>query len=352
MLMTYTAPANGPYSSLSTNNYASLGLFAAAFRLTDNISAGFVFFTPSGGGASFNKTNMGDPSLPPKPFNGDLIFFEFGPAVAIQLPGRVKIGFAYRVNYIKQWGQMYTDSAPTVTYPALDPPVYKTYNDATLSGFGYYGFRIGIQYDPADRLHLGLSYRNPVEIKASGDTSITSPMFSGNVKAETKSYQKYADMIDAGITVELLKNTLFISIDGQLTFYSRYKHSKDTVEINGMTIKSETPVHNKNGYTGLIGMEYMITPSITARLGFNYTNNIFDEKYITPQTGGVPAPSYVYAIGGGYYFSSRLCLNIAASYLFNKGRVHNFSGYNTPGDYSATGPYVSVEIKYISTDND
>lgn len=347
MLMTYKAPANGPYSQCRTDNYAPLGFLGAAYRFTKTVCGGILFFTPSGGGASFGSVNLGIPYLPPRRFNGQLVFFEFGPVIAFNLPGNIRIGIGYRINYFEQWGRTYSDFAPFSIAPVIDywiNPIYITFNDAHFNGFCFYGFRIGIQYDPLEWLHIGVSYRTPIQTNASGTTKITSAKFPVPVRVGTVSYQQYADMAALGFTFDIVKNIVLLSIDGSVTFYDRYETDKHSIG----PIDVDSPVHNNTGYSGSIGVEWMALPSLPVRAGFNASSNIFKMKYINPQLGGIPAPSYVIALGTGYYFSKGMRVNIAGSYLINYRRVKHFSGFNTPGYYSANGPFVSLELKYVA----
>jgi len=367
MYMELKAPVNGPGTRSTTKAYYPLMFFGMGKRLNDLLTAGFLVYTPSGGGAVFHGINVGDPYLPRNDFNGKLAFVEFGPCLAVNLPWGFKLGFVYRFNYIEQWASMYD-----VSMLAL-----KTYNYSHLRGYGMQGVRAGIQWHPIDQLHIGASFRTRVVMDIKGDSrvtiaqdNVTSALIPGlpvtglaglRMTLPTASTARYAEMMTAGITYEYLKDTVFLSFDYSRAWYSCYKSI--TVQ---KPFPMMIPVKAKDTDIFRFGAELWINKNVPLRFGIGHDSGCANEKYHNYRTNGAPAPAYYFGIGTGYRFEKDLEINIAFNYMVNTGRVgyennpfpYSFiptgnsytPSYNLlpaqPGYYSSRGYFGSIEAKY------
>jgi len=342
------APANGPGTKSTTNEYSAMGHFGAAYRINDILTAGLVLYSPSAGGMKFKRVNFGDFTVPRNDFTGRLVFIEFGPGFALNLPYGIKIGAVYRMHYVEQWSNVYDLNVPVVN---------NTYNNVHLSGLGFTGFKVGIQYNPIKPLHIGLMYRNRVKINTKGVIKINPVGSPVRLGIAAKSAGRYNDKISAGITYEIINSKLFLSFDYGLDFYSNYL----TTTVRTIFSKNVVPVKTKDVHSFRLGIEIFATEKLPIRFGAIYSTPHGNETYHNVLSSGAPGANYTGSFGTGYKITENMEINFSYSYMINKGSVgvenivptlvstgeyRVVKEFSTPGNYQASGSFISIELRY------
>ncbi len=334
-------PANGAYREKSVTAYSAIGLFGMGVRLNEVITVGFLLYAPSGGGVRNKNVTMGFPVVP-KDFDGYLVFLEFGPAIALNLPGGFKIGFVYRINYAESWSSLYTYD-PSGSFLGQN----YMYNTNHLSGYGFTGYRIGIQWDPVDTFHMGVSYRSYVKIESDGTSDIQPYGYPFDVSVNIAQTLRYADGIQAGVSYEFIPDRLTVNADYILNFWSRYKNR--TTEMMG--IPNVTKLRNKNVHGARIGAEFAATDRLILRLGFSWSSGQANRRYQNLLSMGAPGTCQVYGGGVTYRLAENWDISFAANYMINQGHVSGFDYVKggmvaVPGDYKNNGMFLSLGLRY------
>jgi long-subunit fatty acid transport protein len=338
MVVSLEAPANGPGTGVSSTSYAPIGGAGMAYRAHDNVIVGFFLFAPSGGGSTIKNVDFGYPlqgysNVYRRRFSGRLAFIEFGPAVAIDLPYGIKIGVVYRINFVENWANLWALSPGF-----LSGRMEAHYNKVHLSGYGFDGIRVGMQFNPVKQLHIGVAYRNPVRIYTSGKTRIDSAY-----SVKTEKIERYAERYSAGITYEFVPGMFLASLDYEFCGYSRYKYN--TVETMGL-VSLSTPTKRKDAHWARLGFQVMAHPRVPVRFGVGATSGSSNKKYHNITSTGAPGYPFFLGLGSGYRFDETWELNLSVNFLYNTGRVpmkYYFYGA-MPGYYSSLGYFTSIEL--------
>ena len=355
------APANGNDTSESLTAYSAIGLFGAGYRLNEMITVGFLLYAPSGGGAEQKDVHLGlggtgptSISVAPQDIGGYLIFLEFGPCIAINLPGNIKIGFVYRINYVENW-------AKTLQAQAFSPvgPFLSTYNELHTSGYGFTGYRIGIQWDPLDTLHFGASYRSFVKMKMEGENEalvvnninpLGSPAVGSTIDSDVSQYQRYADGFVVGATYEIMPDQLSVHFDYGMNFWSRYQSLITKSTSGGTTTTTTVPFKTYDVHCFRLGAEFWALDWIAVRLGFSYSTQAANARYQTPLSSGSPGPAITYAAGIGFNFGENWALDLSFNYMTNEGSVdasdQGLYAGTTRGDYVNNAVYIGIGGRY------
>jgi|GEM_PF-906660 len=355
MILTLRAPVNGPSQEKQLTSYSTLGLFGSGVRLHERIVIGFLLYTPSGGGQRYKNVHFGLFPLGPKnDFYGHMVFIEYGPAIAVNLPGNIRIGFVYRFNYIENWARL---NAPD---NALNPQ-YVFRLDSHMKGYGFSGYRAGLQWDALEWLHIGAAYRSFVKMETSGKqkqrivgsaTGLGTGLSLG--KKTIKENVRYADSASGGITFEPVAKTLYLNLDYSYDLYgTRYK----SVIVKVAGVSQTMPYRAKDTHNIRFGIEWYVTPNLPLRAGMGWQNGYGNPRYHNHTSTGAPGRSFIWSIGTGYRFAEKWHLDIALAYMHNIGNVtdtesfDSFVKYGKPvavaGGYSASGYYASMGLRYF-----
>lgn len=140
----HASPAVFAEDKDSNLTVAPLGLVGAAYRLTDRVTVGLGAYPVASAGASYEYEFLGT-----KIENSTrLLFLEASPAIAVNLPARVRLAAAYRVTYVSLTR---FQGARSAAVPFLD---------FHMTGFDWTGFRVGAQWTALDWLQVGAVYRH------------------------------------------------------------------------------------------------------------------------------------------------------------------------------------------------
>jgi long-subunit fatty acid transport protein len=317
-------------------------LVGGAFRLTPWLSAGLGLYPVASSGATFH---YGAPGFEDKT---SLLFVEASPALALNLPGKLRLGLGYRVTFVQlERFQGFPDQAAT---PFLD---FK------LTGYSFQGFRGGLQWSLTPELELGLVYRHKTTTKVENERGIALAAVYEDVSTEFVLPSK----LGAGARYDFNRTGphLAFALDLEYGFNS---------QNGGSPLRGTPPDRTKpssvanvfdwsDSLTLRLGAEYRLAPDpetkrdrVALRAGWVYDSKTANEKYPTA-FGTPPGKTQVFTAGVGYDFGL-VQSNLALAYRFGEGQVDpsdlsapnrkpcSFCG--AAGDYEIhlTGIYIDV----------
>lgn len=302
------SPARGAEDIDSERTVAPMFLLGAGLRLTDWLTAGLGLYPIASAGAKYEYEFAGAQVEN----RTKLVFFEGSPALAVNLPGRVRLGAGYRITYVDL--QRFQGIAQS---PFLD---------FGLTGWNFQGFRVGAQWTPMNWLQLGASYRHKTETKVKNKEGVALAMTFTDVETTFVLPSKLgvgarADLGDFGLAV-----------DGEYLWNSQNDEhpligTAPATPVSGpMRIAVPNVFDWKDAITLRGGLEYRLLPAprtdhqqLALRAGYIYDGKTTNERY--PSAFGTPpGPTQVVTAGLGWNAGSWQA-NVAYGYRFGEGEV-------------------------------
>jgi len=306
----------------SERTTAPLFLVGGGLRLNDIATIGLGVYPIALAGATYR--------YPPGRYGGitedrtRLVFFEASPAVAFNLPARVRLGAGYRVTY----------TSITRFSGNPDNPASTPFLDFKMHGINWEGFRVGAQWTPLDWLQVGAVYRHKTKTKVTNDSGIAVGMKFTDIDTTFVLPSKAG----AGARADL--GYLGIAVDGEYLFNEQNKgyplNGLPPAPMMGTAMRTSVPNFFlwKNEFTVRGGLELRMgfvraLERLAVRGGYVYdgktTNPVYPSAFGTP-----PGPTNVITGGLGWK-GGRWQVNAAYAYRFGTGAV-------TPADIAMQSP--------------
>jgi long-subunit fatty acid transport protein len=319
-------------------------LVGGGVRLTDFLVLGFGLYPIASAGATYHYGNDLENTT-------KLLFVEASLAIAVNLPGSVRLGVGYRVTYVRL--ERYQGSRDRDTTPFID---------LSLTGHDFEGLRFGAQWTPLPELEVGLAYRHLTDTEVSSEAGIAFAEAGRDVSTHFTLPSRFA----AGVRYDWVKVTgipLASALD--LEYALQSQNEGDPLEGTRVSNGRELSVPNvfewSDALTVRFGLEYAIGLDSNARerrmlvrAGYVYDAKTANEHYPTA-FGTPPAPTQVLTAGLGYD-DGTFQANLAYARRFGSGEVTeaDLEGQKTcrfcgvAGDYSIrlNGFYVDVGLSY------
>lgn len=364
MLISLQAPANGPMTEFSSFTPAPLFYLGAGFRLHEMIVVGLNAYLPAGAGASYKDVDYSGfdfPGLEAKNWDGAMLVMEMGPAIAFNLPYNIKLGAGYRINYFSQSFKGYSaeEFLPEL-FPGVLTPVE---NDMSIDGWGYTGFRVGVQYDPIEVLHFGITYRSAVKADLEGSNDVVAPPPFGPdpIETDVSTTATYADKLSFGLGYDPIPEELTLVFDYELDFYEPRNDQYTVVaksavlqELLGLEeLEKVVEEHPRYRHTFRLGAEYWVAKPFALRAGVAYQTQAKQAAYHNPSSGGAPGGIILVGLGGGYQVIESLRIDLAYDFVYNSGDVpenpDNPTGFAVAGEYTAMLNHITLGVE-LTTD--
>jgi len=320
----------------SEQTVAPLGLLGGGVRLNETVSVGLGVYPIALAGATYKYSGIEDKTR--------LVFLEASPAVALNLPGHVRLGGGYRVTYANVERFSGTPAEPFL--------------DFTMDGFNWKGFRVGAQWTPIPWLQAGAVYRHKTVTHVSNDSGIAAGVRYTDIETEFV----LPSRMGGGLRADVWH--LGLALDGEYAFNSQNGAHPlvglppGTPEMPAM----RTAVPNIFNWTdevtvrGGLELRFGFVPKLArlaARGGYIYDGKTTNAKY--PSAFGTPpGPTRVITAGLGWK-GNTWQVNTAFAHRTGSGAVTDpdttscrFCGYagKLPYRIWVTGFYLDFSYGY------
>ena len=301
---------------------------------------GYGVYATGGAAAKFKNVEVGQGDFTQTgDYSTDISIVEAGLALAYRINNNWSVGGTYRITY----AAADINLAAEINNPLGDnASALIGYND--LSGFDYFGVRLGAMYRSDDnRWGWGINYRSGVEVEAEGTTaySVMAPGFAGGSHSGTgdaSAKTKLPMQISSGFDYALTESWRLFQ---ELT-YTNYK------AIDAIKFKEETgadhPVtkintHWNDQFNVRFAGEYTGINGWALRSGYILTTGVVPEGYAVP-TFSTPAIAHTLTMGAGTtLLDGKIDLDIAAEYNYSKNKNVIGGGDSTESSQASPGKY-------------
>ncbi|HEY2658147.1 MAG TPA: outer membrane protein transport protein [Caulobacteraceae bacterium] len=251
-------PASSVGGNLHASNPLEAGVvpnFDAAWRLNEHVALGLAVSAP------FDFTTKYDPSSFTRyqAVTSKLLDLDVQPTVALHVNRYLDLGVGLDAQYAK--------STLGAALPNLSPLLPDGYDELKGDGWNY-GWTVGAQVHPDDRLSLGASYRSSIQHQLNGTVAITGLL--GPLAAENGVLPGRASFSTPWLVV----------LGGRYVLDSHWALNAQVQRVGWSefnTIRVDTPVGPTlvpQGYhdttTGAVGVDYTVNSKLTLRSGIAY----------------------------------------------------------------------------------
>ncbi len=314
--------------------------FYATHQLTDNLTAGFGFYTLFGLGSEWDKNWAGRELATETHFQT----FFLNPVIAYKIMDNLSIaaGYSLVIATVSMGHSNYVQ--PTDTY-------VESKLEGSTTG---HGFNAGLQFKPMKGLSLGAVYRHNVQLDfEDGDATFDIPAslnpavdaIHAGLFPDTKGSAgiKLANLIGAGLAYDLTDD-FTATFDFMQLGWSSYDE---------LTIKFDDPVAGKDetvaekgyedSYSLRFGLEYRYTESLAFRAGYCRDNHAVPDENVEPDLPEGDRNCYTVGIG---YKMSDFIIDAWYFYLSQDERKITDSNHEFNGTYTGMGNLFGVTLGY------
>ncbi len=185
-----------------------------------------------------------------------------------------------------------------------------------------YGYRLGVLFEPTDKVRLGLAHQSAMSMKLSGDATfqfkagtpapaITSLQANGFVNGNASAELNLPSTTSLGIQVEASNR---ITIHGEIaqTGWSTFKELR--VKFTTGLPDSITEENWRDTWFYALGLTWKATDAWRVRTGIAYDQGAVPDAYRTPR---IPDGDRTWLSAGvGYAFSQKVSVDFAYTHLF------------------------------------
>jgi len=304
-------------------------------------SAGFSIITGANtlldlGGvpSSFFYTHISDQRLKAEAMG---LAYTLGGAYEINKEWSVSLGLRYLKSEREMEGAI-TVAATTPLSPYSDPLTADVKFEEDADGFGGV---IGFNFAPSDALNFGLHYDTKINLDYEADvkTDTLGILPSLGIVNNAERTRNLPAILAAGVSYKINPK---VRVESNLTLYL----NKDAgfKDIAG-TSRDESAVDN--GYEIGIGVDYALTHTLNATLGYLYTYSGVDAKDMTPELPELDSNT----IGAGlkYKVNDKLKLTFGLGHVFydDASFVSATTGASITYEKSVTFVAFGLEYKFF-----
>lgn len=336
-----------------TKNY--LGGMAAYYHpINDRLVIGLSAFSPSGLGANWNGADFAAlTGGNVYQWSSKVAMITFAPGIGYKVSDFLMIGASLNVNYAMFDLSRHAGMASDV----LD----LGQNTMSFTGWGV-GATLGVLVKPSEIFSAGITFRTPVRVTFSGDTTVSgigvlgqipgTPLFGASIPtmSETDVKLTWPLYLAVGVAYRPMEN-LILTADAQYTNWKKV----DVLELQYTdsfwqlimvpTGDNLFPLHWKDAIQLRFGAEYQLSDSFALRGGYYH-----DPAPAPDDTMNVLLPSFnfnVVTFGIGYTMDG-LSLNFGMEYLMGAERdiPYDPAKEAMPGMYTMNIWAPSISIGY------
>lgn len=316
----------------STDNQGTPFYAYANYKMNDRISFGLGVYTPYGSAVEWNQDWEGAHLVN----NIDLKAVYVQPTVAVKVHENVSLGAGLiyvngGVSFNRNISRNITDEKGNFSDVNLEA--------TNVSAWGY---TLGVAAKLND-FSLGINYRSEINMEAK-DGKATFHDLPAFLSDKYKDGAFSATMpLPAELSVGLsyqISDKWLAAVDYNYTFWSVYKDL--TIDFKDPAIATSVNARNySNSSTYRLGLEYMASEKITARIGGYFDKSPVQEGYFAPETPR--NDSYAATLGISYQVTPKLSIDASALGVFFKEVDASYDHYIEDGNpISFGGTYRSM----------
>ncbi|HEY0027189.1 MAG TPA: porin [Allosphingosinicella sp.] len=269
---------------------------AAALRVGKNISLGLAISSP------YSFTTDYDPNGWQRfqAIRTRLVTLDVQPSIAFAPSRRFSIGAALNVEY--------SDAFLSNALPNLAPGSPDARLRLTGDGIDF-GWSVGAQVRPADRITLGIAYKSSIDHKLDGDVAITGllgPLAARNIQSDIVArFSTPWQLIVGGrfgVTDRVTLNAQAVHVG-----WSKFER----IDL-GAPLNTFIPQGYKNSWSYALGVDAQVSGRLTVRTGIQFDGTpTRDDR----RDARVPDSDRVnYNVGASFRMGKRMTLDAAAGY--------------------------------------
>jgi len=338
----YTAPGGSIEEARRFTQYP-LNIYYSK-RINDNLSAGVGFYT------SFLLSTEWSPDFTGRLVSrhSEIITYCLNPVVAYQASSQISVAFGLNLYYSNLYWERGIDLsslAARLELPALPEGDFAL--DAHDFGMGY---TLGVLYAIDDYWNLGVSYRSPLQISASGSVNYNIPGTGYGEEVDNLLQSLYPDQsgsldlsLPHSLTIGVSTTAIdrcFLEADLQWTGWSSFDKlvidlSQPTSEVNDEIIDRKW----KNAFALRLGIEIEATEKIRLRGGYINEGSPVPNETLDPFF--YSAYHQAYCAGVGFI---REQMNIDISYMRISYKDRQVSNKFLAGEYEMLSHVIALSL--------
>lgn len=344
----FTNTATGERSNLNDKYYPVPNVYITR-GLTDRIAAGLGLFAPYGLETAWPTTAEGRFLG----YRSKITGVYLQPTLSAEVTKGVYVGAGFDFSFVNVGLDRHVDLAaqavpgapPGVTFANLGIAPGTDFADVSLSGDSHgTGYHVGILLQPTDRVSFGGRYMsrqkmtfdnanaaitqiptnltlpagNPVTGVPTPVDGLVASQFSGNGLLVTQSGTttlRFPDQLVLGVSVKATDKATLMA-DWQYTWWSVFDALVlDFDRLPTTTLRED--FRNTSGFR--FGGEYLLTPTLTGRLGYYFHQNAAPDQSVTPNLPEGKRASFT--AGLGTRVGKGLHLDVAYQYINQADRI-------------------------------
>lgn len=200
-------------------------------------------------------------------------------------------------------------------------PIDDAFVEMAGDGWGF-GYNVGIQVRPIDKLYFGATYRSPINIEMTGDAHFNLPGLedrSAFPDQAVKTAFQLPDIVAVGVGYQILPKW-FSEFDFEYTFADKFKSIPLTFpDDTSGALSQEIAQDWENAYVLRWGNEVYVSKSFTMRAGIGFDKTPATDENLSPM---LPDSDRIFgSVGAGYRFPFGLSLDAACQLTIFKERT-------------------------------
>lgn len=301
----------------------------ASYKITDDLTAGFGFYTPFGNGLKWEDG-----------WAGRALITEIKLKTYFLQPT-----LAYRVN---NWLSVGAGVVIGMADVVLKKDIPGINGDLTLDGRAEtkIGYNLGVYLQPTEKLSVGINYRSKLAMNAIGQDAIfTVPKALSGKISPNDTFNTMLPMVSSlniG-TAYRFSEKLTVAADVNFNNWSEYKALTISFDKNSALTNPQKRDFN-NTISVRVGAQYQFNEKLTARAGFYFDPTPIQKTIFTPETPSMN--NLGFTLGGSYQATKRLSVDF--SFLLIKGLERSVSNEsaNFEGDFRTMAFSPGIGVSY------
>ena len=356
-------PISGPSSHTNAAESKVAPSLYGMYSVSDDLKLGLSVNAPYGFVTDYDSNFVGRYHA----LKTDLKIMDVTPSLAYRINQQWSLGVAFVARYADATLTNGVDLGLAGLQIGTVPGSLDGTSKLTGNTWGY-GYKVGVTYQPTDKLRLGLAYSGSMNMTLKGDISFAYP---SNVTASQQGYLQNTVGLKNGAgkaELDLPANASFgfnyqvsdmFSFQGEAawTGWSRFKQL-DVQFLNNVPPQITDSLTNenwRNTWFYSLGGNWKLNEAWAVRTGVAHDLGAVTDGYRTPR---IPDGDRTWvSVGASYAFSKTFSVDAGYTHLFVKNSTvnlttttsqtdPNFTRGNLTGDYTMSGDIFALQARF------